>query len=289
MKEKRFERHVLRFVCALALIRMLIELYTDVIRDVSLAAYITDGGILAIVLLFFCLSFTLVRIDLQIIAFSLLVTAVMSINWIQTGGLESHSEYNFLALVIVIGMIHSGRSLVVFCGIVLLTELGLLIAWQFGRDYLELLVLNPSPRVIQYIGIMVFAAATVLYLKFKHDKEGQRLSEQRAILSNRIMELDIENNNLQIQQQQYESVTEKLEDEIAARKKELQAQNESLQKFIDISIKEFYPPLQNTLRAIEDLRAFSSSNENIEMLTRSGYKLDKAYQGLKTKMRDNIQ
>ena len=287
--DSTFERQILRFLCVVGIVRMLIEFYSNFLRASTLYGWSMDILLISVLGITLLLSFSDIDFRLLIIPFSVLVMILLSISWINTGGVYGRSEYNYFGLIIGLAMINSGRRLVWMLGISFSWLCVLIIIWEFHFSILEAQVLSFTEAPFHFIAIVIVGTLFVYYLRFLFDEEKRKLETTQLDLSRRAMELDIENAKLLSQQKEYESINHQLEQDIKERRLTLESQNKSLREFIEVSMREFYPPLVNTIGAIDDIGRSKEANENIRMLQKSRQTLEQAYESLREKMKTNLR
>ncbi len=284
-----FEKRVLRFISFIGIVRMLVELYSNYLRSTSLFGWTMDIILISIITSAFILSFTSLDFRYVMTVFSVIILGLLSLSWINTGGVYGRSESNYFGLILAVALLNSGSRQQWLLSLTLLTLLSLVVIWEYKFDWIEPMVINFNESPLHYISMVILCTVIVYYLKYLFDHERKSLRSRQLELAKRTLELDIENERLINQQKEFERVNERLESEIKERRLKLEEQNKSLREFIEVSLREFHPPLLNTLNAIQSLNNKSIQSESLEMLQRSARTLEQAYDSMKSKMRSNLK
>ena len=268
---------------------MFIELYSNYTRNASGYAWTMDSLFTIILIVTFILTFSNLNIKILTIPFGVLVLILLAISWVNQGGIYGRSEYNYMGLVIALAMVNTGRDLRIFLVLALAIVTILNLVWEFRFEWLESYIVVFYELPLHYVSILIIATVFVYYLRHAYEKEQNELESKSLQLSRSSMELDIENAKLISQHKEYARVNAQLEAEIKERRIELDSQNKSLREFIEVSLNEFYPPLDLTLSSIDDLKEKNIDNENFRMLLKSRDVLEKAYESLRSKMKRNLK
>lgn len=283
---KGFEILVLRFICLIGAIRMLFELCINVQIGVSSYEWIMHISMTSVIVIFFGLTYSTVKAKWVISAISVIATIFLAIRWINQGGIYGTSEYNLLAMIVVVGAIHSGRTMKFFLGFVLLTIVSLVLLWEFSFSTFEPIVHSFSDRTRSYIGAVLLVTLIVNFMRYMNEKKIRQINNHNEELSARAMELNIENESLMLNHQEYERINQTLENEVVKRKIALDKQTHALQGYLEISLKEFDRPMQDTLKSINDFSINNGAIDSVGMLSKSAADLKKAYGTMQSNLKD---
>lgn len=282
---KRFEQEILRFIAIVGLLRMTYAIYINFISDNPLMFWMMDSVLAGVFLLLLITSYYVQRIKWLTIPFSIVLWIMVSVSFINTGGIYGMSEYNLLAIIIVMAMIHNGKMMQSFVLLILSTLILLTVSWEFGFSFLAWFDQIPTTGYMNYLIIVLLSTVALSYLVFKSGEEERRLNTNRTEMQLRIQEIEIENTRLERQKKELNRVNDWLESRINERSSELKKSNQSIEEFLDISVMEFRPSVQATVQDIADLKGKKLDDPFFELLGNSGEKLDSAFDAVKRKIK----
>jgi hypothetical protein len=290
-KEKlSFEAKITRFVGLIGGMRMLYELYLVLFTNRDVFFLLSDGILLFAFLLVVILTFYSIPIRWITIPFSIFVIVLLSYGWINTGGLLGVSEYNYIALIAIISLVHSGRVMFYFIVGLILIEMMLLWLWNFNYQFIESLIENEySNDSVQYSAIVIAFTLCFLYLMYQYDLNRKKLEERKAELQLAIKEVKDENQLIEKRKAEIRIINEDLEDKIISRKRQLDERNIKLKSFLRLNVDEFDPPFKKMLVKLMKVKSDNNKSEAVQLLLKSSNALEKVYGTIAKEVKGSLE
>ncbi|WP_143519918.1 hypothetical protein [Reichenbachiella sp. 5M10] len=280
VKQYSLERSVLVVICLACLIKVLhgmMVIYSSELSTTMGLLYLVLSGVLCFTLV--C-TFVVERINYISVPLSVFLLVVMSMLWIYTGGLVAISEFSFMAVMVIIGMINRGIWVIVLTGLACMAQLVLVYVWYFQFDLISEMVL-PYIYNVRFFQVTLFVVATsFIYMTYRYGIETEKQLQREEELSQGIEDLEIENVRLEEQEQELSRMNKLLERKVSDRSSELSGSNQSIRDYLEVSSHEITPGVQRLTRLIDEM---NSEHELYGLLQQSVVELSRAVQSNKVK------
>lgn len=292
-EDKQFEYLVLNVACLMGVLRMVIALYNDFTINLMNELFVSDLIIDCTILLVFLTPIILTKFripfDYISIPFCAVLTALISINWFLTGGLESTAEYHFLAILFLFGMILSGRWMYFFIILLILDEIALIYLWYYSPEWLTNIKTIPADDPVHFISMAVGVTLGLLFFKSRVEAKSKKLKNDEILFSEKYSGVLKQNEALVTQEQELEQMNDSLEEKVQKRVNQLEVQKTAINEYMNLSLKEVKEPLKATLDLLGEIQIAQEQNELIELLVKSGIELNETIDMIGEKLKnDNL-
>jgi len=283
-----FERGVLRFISLIGAFRLFYALYVDFSFDSPMFFWLMDSAILAVFLSAFIFTFYVNNLRILSVPFSIILLVLVSISWVNTGGLTGKSEYNLLSMIFLMAMIHTRGTLLIFVSFVLLSQVLLTMVWEFNHSFFSSFEIFTTTGLMNYALVVVLVTGALAYLRFRFDQESLHLTSRKNQLQLGIEEIALENGKLEKQKKELNQTNALLESKILQRTKELSLSNDALTQYLNVSTHEIEPLVKSTIEAIGKLSNRLDSKLYSLWLFNSGNSLKMAFEQVKNKIYEKM-
>lgn len=254
-----YESQMVVLICFLASIRVVfavaIDLGRDVIRPVELA---TDFLILFMFVSFTYIGYAKSKIENIHFLFGILFTVLAAVNFIQFGGVQGYTKFNYYGILYVLIMMYSGTRLYFIVAFHLLILAGLLYLQYVDFTFFKDLYIGSTDVTTDFWFTLLTLSLFTYYLKDITNAANEKYSALGSELNARVRESKIVNKKLVEQAERLTQMQLNLEAEIQKRTKELQTKNESIEEFIHFNSVKLQAPLSQLISKAENLDGTSS-------------------------------
>ncbi len=212
------------------------------------------------------------------IPLSVILLILVSVSWVMSGGIEGLSEVNMIAVLVIFAMINKGRVLLLFVSLAFISQLTLVLLWEYDFELIEFLYVITTTKHSIYQVMIVLLAIGITYFAYRYEQERRRQLGTGAQLQQRVKELEIGNHKLEQQEEELHNWNEVLQGKIKTRSIELKKSNQSICAFLQVNTKEVEPELNKITNRIEKIDKF---DDYISLLKTSGRRLNQAYLDVK--------
>lgn len=260
MKEEKykFEKKVLLGICLIALCRSVFSIYQIFNGEIDLFNLIGQA------LLFLVYSGTAgflyfkgYRTYLGLV-FGVLFTILNAFLWIHNGGLERLADESMIAALLVAAVLNQKERMKWMVGFVLLTQLVLLVVWEFRYDWISEWVGELGYQVLRYQVVMVLVTLGMVYFAYQYDSERKKQWNRKGQLHETMAEIRKENIKLEEQEKELSKLNALLERKVKNRREELRRQNQSIEQYIELSTSKISPSLDAITDYIAKSEFYSS-------------------------------
>ncbi|MBX2961418.1 MAG: hypothetical protein KF687_02830 [Cyclobacteriaceae bacterium] len=276
-----FESQIIVLICGLGSLRVGAAIILDLLNRNKLEEILVDAGILLILLVVLYVTWRrpLGKIHI-IIGFSL--TFLLALNFIQFGGVDGYSKFNYYSGLFILIMIYNQRAMVITVSFHLLVLLAILMLEYFDHPLLEPLFIHHHPQSSDFWFTLLTLSLFTFYLKEVTVQKGESLSKLNNLLGERVRESRKLNRLLAEKNDALKRAQANLEHEVSRRSATLQTKNQAIENFIQTNQQELINPVQELVNTIDSLNEGSpytaylkSTGKELESIARSIYtKLD---------------
>jgi len=191
-----FEARILLIICIIGVIRMIYSVYINYSMELSWIKWVNGFALLGFLMVVIYLIYKQVRMNNITVTVSIVTLILLSVSWINNGGLEGHSEYNMISLIIALALINKGRFLWMVSTMVVVVQVLLVITWDPNSPIIEFLNVNKEPRIIDYQIAVIMITFGLIYLGLQFNKESITIAKQKVKLTVTLKTLEYENGKL---------------------------------------------------------------------------------------------
>ncbi len=279
----QFESNVLIVACALGFIRSLSAVIDDLSDSVIHSDYWAD---FSFTLLFLFMGIFLVLKKASkgsLIIFYVAFISLLVITFINSNGLQSSTEHNIFAGLILIFFTLRNRLPIYLSFLLIVSVLGALLyldyKYGFSVDYVD--------RHFSDINFLFATLGTIgftFFAKSVFEKRRRELKFNTKLLIRKSEELTKKNEELMLQKDALEQLTLELDNKVIARTAALKSQKSKREKYISITFNELIHKYKDTLDTINNLNKMQGNSEYLSMLNRSAERLTLELEELKKKV-----
>lgn len=251
VKEKSYQAQIILLIATVAIGRLVLALIIDLLRTpISPVELATDFTLLAIFVML--LVFAFLRKNLTGIhpAFGLILIILLSLNYIEFGGVHGNSRFNYYAGFFIIILLYSGHQqiLLLIFQVVVMSVLSWYTA--FAAVGKNLLFITFDLDYTDFVFILFSFGILSFYLKSITTKEINEYHHLSAKLSSRVSEAKQLNHELVSEGQNLERAQQHLEKEVTDRSQVLLAKQSAIKKFIYLNTEAIQLPMQEFTEAL---------------------------------------
>jgi len=276
-----FESQIILLICGLGSLRTAVAVALDFFEGTRSEEILVDVGILTILLLVLGIiwrkPFTKIPIGI-----GLMLTILLAFNFIQFGGVDGYTKFNYYAGLFIVIMIYNGRSLYITVGFHMIVLITLLILEYVNHPILENFLISQHPQSNDFWFTLITLSLFTYYLKEVTILKGEHLTKLNNLLGERVRESRKLNRLLAEKNNALKMAQANLEHEINKRSETLRVKNQAIESFIQTNQQELIDPVQELVKAIQQLNQNSrygmylkSTGVELESVAKSIYrKLD---------------
>jgi hypothetical protein len=235
-------------------LRTLKAVVQDAVTATSASILITDVFILIIFISLSVLIY-LGKIRRIPVIFGILLILLLIFSYVQFGGVRGASEYNLMALGVLLVLAYRGKQLIWIMGLLfsltILASLDLRFNGWLTQNFFKAFSISQDNYITTVVAILVL----ILYFKSALVAESKRLMLSRTELNDQIKSIQEKHVELEQQQHQLYEVNEKLEKDIEKHTGHIINQNKVIEDYIWLSTESLDAPLQNINSNIDNLNA----------------------------------
>lgn len=239
-------------ICSLGSLRVAIAVVQDIFFGVRPGEILVDASILVSLLgiLYITWRSPLKRIHAS---FGIILTLLLALNFIQFGGVDGYSKFNYYAGLFILIMIYSHRAMIITVTFHLLTLLVLLVLEHIHHPLLNIFFIHQHPQSYDFWFTLLTLSFFTFYLKEVTIQKGESLTRLNELLRERVRESRKLNRLLAERNETLKKAQAKLESEVTRRSLTLQLKNQAIENFIQTNQQELAKPVQELVNAIDTL------------------------------------
>jgi hypothetical protein len=178
-------------------------------------------------------------------AVGILLILLLIFSYVQFGGVQGASEYNLMALAVLLVLAYRGRQLIwMMCllfGLIILANLDLRFNGWLTQNVFKAFSISKD----NYLTTLVAVVLLMLYFKSTLVIESDRLMISRTKLNDQIRTIQAQHVVLEEQQQQLHEMNATLERDIERHTRHIVNQNKAIEDYIRLSTESLDAPLRN--------------------------------------------
>lgn len=234
-------------------VRTLKAVIQDVISISDTAILAIDISILTIFIIFGVLIY-LEKIRRFPLVVGVLLVVLLIFSYVQFGGVRGASEYNLMALGVLLALAYRERELVwvlgFYLGLILIANFDLYFNGWLTRNFFKEFSVSHDNYITTWVTVLLM----VLYFKNTLAIESNRMLESRLLLNDQASLIQRQHDELTDQQQQLSEVNKGLEGEIRKHTDHIVKQNKVIEDYIWLATESLDAPLKNICKQLDGLR-----------------------------------
>jgi glucan phosphoethanolaminetransferase (alkaline phosphatase superfamily) len=253
IQRKPFEIQVWIVITAIAGLRTL----KAVVQDLTGTSNATGLAVDVFILLTFVALFLLIykeKIRHIPIVVGLILIILLTVSYVQFGGVGGTTEYNIMALGVLLVLAYKKKKLIwiliAYFIIILAATLDLHFNGWLTRNFFK----GYSTSLDAYFTTLLALLILILYFKNALVSESKRIIELRTKLGRQIRTIRSQHKELEKQQQLLHEVNNRLEEEIKRHDLHIVNQDKAIQDYIWLSTESLHIPLQRIASSVHGLR-----------------------------------
>lgn len=280
---RSYQPQIILLICYLGVMRILLALVRDFIRDVPRAEFMVDLLLLVVVSAFIYTSWKK-EFEKIHIRFGIAISLLLAFNFIQLGGIAGFSRFNYFASIYFIVMVYSQRALHTAVTFNLLLLVAVLCVSYVSPVWLQHINLGVSFQTLDFWFTLLLISVSTLYLKDLTVTQGNKLSQLNLQLAeqareSRKLSRRLEQVNTELKQAQIG-----LEDEVDKRTEILRKKNESVETFIELNTTELIQVVDELLVSMREVKSSSTYADKLKF---SSQELAGVVESIRTSLKGN--
>lgn len=278
------ETQVVLLICGLGVLRVSIALIQDLLYRVKSGEMLVDAGILTCLLVVLHTTWRNPQKKIHI-AFGFLLTLLLALNFIQFGGVDGYSKFNYYAGLFILIMIYNQRTLFITVSFHLLVLLILLALEYIRHPLLDFFFIHQHPQSSDFWFTLLTLSFFTFYLKEVTVQKGESLTKLNDLLGERVRESRKLNRMLAEKNEALKKAQVNLESEVSRRSRTLHVKNQAIENFIQTNQQELIYPVQELVATIHTL---DERLPYANYLKSTGMELKAIAESINTKLDNNI-
>ena len=253
LRDRPYESQVILLASGLGVLRVGIGIIGDLIAgNQPLSEIFTIVSFFLVFLGLFYYSYKNKSIKKVNPAIGIILILLLAINFIQYKGTEGTTEFNYYSGIYLIVILYNKRTLTVLLGLQLLILAVLIFLQMRAPEILQPLVIGAEFLYIDFIFSLAAIIIITFFLKKLTIEETAKLEKLSLQLTSSTNEMKRKNHLLIEQGNKLKALQFRLEKEVNERTDSIEAQNNSIEKYIRYNTDHLTLPLDNLTRAIKN-------------------------------------
>lgn len=279
-----FESQIILLICGLGSFRVSVAVSIDLLKGKRSEELLVDTGVLLILLVVLYVTWRKPLEKIHI-AIGFILTLLLALNFIQFGGVDGYSKFNYYSGLFILIMIYNHRARVITVSFHLLVLLIILMLEYLDHPILEPLFIHQHPQSSDFWFTLLTLSFFTFYLKEVTVQKGESLTKLNDLLGERVRESRKLNRLLAEKNDALKRAQANLESEVSRRSVTLQVKNQAIENFIQTNQQELIQPVQELVRTIN---AIDESSPYTVYLKGTGKELEAIAKSIYTNLDNNI-
>lgn len=279
-----FESQIILLICGLGTFRVSVAVSIDVLEGKRPAELLVDAGVLFILLVVLYITWRKPLEKIHIVI-GFILTLLLALNFIQFGGVDGYSKFNYYAGLFILIMTYNQRARIITVSFHLLVLLIILVLEYTDHPMLEPLFIQQHPQSSDFWFTLLTLSFFTFYLKEVTVQKGESLTKLNDLLGERVRESRKLNRMLAEKNEALKKSQVNLESEVSRRSRTLQVKNQAIENFIQTNQQELIYPVQELVATIHTL---DECLPYANYLKSTGMELKAIAESINTKLDNNI-
>ncbi|MEQ9231311.1 MAG: hypothetical protein RIF46_11570 [Cyclobacteriaceae bacterium] len=173
-----------------------------------------------------------------------LISGLVMISFIQFGGVHGSTEYNIMAVAMLLVLILSRKSWIMPLTLYLSALIWVMLDFHFNGILRQTFFLKESSELDSFIFTIGAIVLFMIVFKAVIGFERRKMTAIQNQLNNQSIEIETQTEELKIQEKEYLQANQELEKEIELQTKNIRKQDEAIKNYIELSTSELMMPLE---------------------------------------------
>jgi hypothetical protein len=260
--KRPYENQVLVLLFFLIAFRMVLSIGQDIFsNETQFIEVLVDWAMLTLFGGLFVYSYLQPTVSSFHPSLGVIIICLMGLNFIQFGGVNGSTEFNYYACVFIVVLVYSGRQMRYLLGFQVLLLIVLLVLQVTDNPLWNALFLRQAGGYVDFIFGIVSILVISYFLRWTTMQEVFKYEARTETLQQKVRSSRRQNADLIEQDRQLMESRKHLEDEVAKRTKAIEAQNEAIRQFIEFNTNSLYEPRERLTKTIKSLSGKSNLHE----------------------------
>ncbi|HRJ30711.1 MAG TPA: hypothetical protein PLV21_02115 [Cyclobacteriaceae bacterium] len=279
-----FESQIILLICGLGSFRVSVAVSIDLLEGKRPAELLVDAGVLFILLVVLYITWRKPPEKIHI-AIGFILTLLLALNFIQFGGVDGYSKFNYYAGLFILIMTYNQRARIITVSFHLLVLLIILVLEYTDHPMFDPLFIQQHPQSSDFWFTLLTLSFFTFYLKEVTVQKGESLTKLNDLLGERVRESRKLNRMLAEKNEALKKAQVNLENEVSRRSRTLQVKNQAIENFIQTNQQELIYPVQELVATIHTL---DERLPYAKYLKSTGMELRAIAESINTKLDNNI-